>query len=212
MSKFKRGDKVILINDNVLMFHKSPNRQEKSPHKRGRTTTVRYVDCEGRFVMQNDCDIWHYESDWELVKETYFKVGEVVECINAQTMGLAHKEEYIVLKIVDSDHMKVNGGGANKNHPYHQRRFRKIFIESQKDELIKKEMEDKTIEEIKNFDKSILEEANKAVLEEIANEKVEQAKKALRSLYDEKAVLERDTKIKTDKIKEITKDLKVISA
>lgn len=216
MSKFKIGDKVRLIKDNVYMFCKGTRRQEDSPHEIGRTTTVRYVDNEGRFVMENDSSLWHYVSDWELVEETktYLKVDDVVECINQSgKSAITNGKQYIIARYIDKTHVALFGNNWGDGGNYHERRFKLIDkLKSPKEELIKKDMEDKTIEEIKEFDNSVLKEANEEVLEEIANEQKEQAKKALRSLYDEKAVLEKDAKEKNDKIEEITNDLKGISA
>lgn len=68
MSKFKVGDRVRLILDYPLMCDDGGKNQRTSPWKKGKETTVKEIDNEGRFVRYYDYNIWHYEIHWELIE------------------------------------------------------------------------------------------------------------------------------------------------
>lgn len=153
---------------------------------------------------------------FELVKSksTKFEIGDTVEMIEDYSYAKIGMIGIIRSKIRGINNQcqvefekEFEGGhscdGSIESNRGHNLSFESIKLVS-KEKLIEKKME----LDVKKIDKSILAEANKEVLTEIANEQKEIAKKKLRELYDRKKVAENNAKEVGDELKEITKDLK----
>lgn len=124
-------------------------------------------------------------------------------------------------KYSDEDYIKSN---SNKNEQYnynfdyiwgsfwhdnYEGKFELIEPTSPKEKLIETKMEE---DEIKQIPKAILKEANKEILEEIADKQKEEAKAYLRIKYERKAELEKETEKARTELDSIVKDLGIIPA
>jgi len=141
-----------------------------------------------------------------------FNIGDIIKRIDSdmttpitlimKDTGKKINDTYKVSEVSTTSNICVEGSSQNTNED-----FWEIVEKAEdiKDKLVNKNME---IDEIKKFDKSVLNEANEEVLEEIANEQKEIAKKKLKELYQNKKEAEDVASAAAADLKDITKDLK----
>lgn len=209
MSKFKVGDRV-------------RTKSTCSNTELDKIYTVKYGFKDE--TNMHDLVIWDEDTedgcscqkDWTLVKPE-FKVGDKVrakdDCNNNMGGGEGiiekitykssdNREPHIIIKMTKSSNSYVIGSVTT---PAMWTDYIELIS---KTKLIENKME---TSDIKKIDKSILAEANKEVLEEIANEQKIIAKAELRVLYEKKNTLEAQVTTANDELKTVLKDLKSIT-
>lgn len=219
MSKFKVGDKVRRTESNWKSH--MPDGCDGTE-----TVTVVSVGASGYIRVEYDgvpIDGNYYwcNTTFELVEAAVkFKVGDRVRCMtdsplmcNAggdnQRSSSWNKGKTITVKEIDNESRFVMQGDKSIWHYMCDWELvslgKELIAENNMCEDI--EMKETTFEDVKEMPKAVLKEANKEVLEEIAEEQKVQAKVVLRRMYDEKIALEERTKEANDKLDELVKDL-----
>jgi len=192
MSKFKVGDKVELVSEWPYMSRKDGKDPTTSPHEQGLTTTVKEVDNDGRFMMDCDNTLWHYEYEWKLIKSATpspkFEIGDKVRFLGTSnynfggTVGKANKGDIFTISAVGAGNKpcyNVEGSYMNNDNPNWCNMEENFELISPNKTLITNNMDD----DIKKFDKSVLADAEREAVEEIADEQTAIAKARFKELY-----------------------------
>lgn len=201
MSKFKVGDKIRYLGTKE---GRTDDRWEEYfgsyGVKKGSVGIIKSCSSNYMFVKDNirntTCGCLIPE-DLELVETAKFKEGDKVRCINDRFMCITKDKTYIVEEVAPNGSIRIIVDDGKVVSGYGKKYFELV---TPKDKLIKTDMD---IEDIKNFPKAVLVNAEKEAKKQLAKEQSDIAVTKFKELLGQIDVAERDVKKANKRLTEL---------